>query len=97
MLSVILTHQLTSSLPATGSSEGGLQAAQSLTPAMHAAIAPTIAEAFGSTYWWALGLVVIAFIPSLFLPRHGSAVQMDKMRAAEEEGAEMMDVAMAEF
>jgi UPF0716 family protein affecting phage T7 exclusion len=74
-----------------------LQAAQDLSPALHAQIAPTIAEAFGATYWWALGLVVLAFVPSLFLPRHGSAVQADKMRAAEEEGAEMMDVALAEF
>jgi EmrB/QacA subfamily drug resistance transporter len=97
LLSVILTHQLTSSIPASGSSGAGLQAAQNMSPALHDKIAPLIADGFGATYWWGFGLIALAFIPSLFLPRHGSAVQIEKMRAAEEQGSETLAVASVEF
>jgi hypothetical protein len=32
-------------------------------------IAPLMAEAFGETFWWATGFVVIATLVSLLLPR----------------------------
>ncbi len=97
LLSVVLTHQLTANLPGVATAGGGLQDAQSLPPALHEKVAPMIASSFGNTYWWALGLIALAFIPSLFLPRHGNAAQIDKMRAAEEKGAEIVDAAMTEF
>jgi hypothetical protein len=28
-----------------------------------------MADAFQSTYWWAVGLLALAFIPALFVPR----------------------------
>ena len=97
LLSVVLSQQLTSNLPVVAGHGAGLGAAQSLPPALHAKIAPIIADSFGTAFWWALGLVLLAFIPSLFLPRHGSAVQLDAMRAAEERAAELADVAMTEI
>ncbi|MGH2907000.1 MAG: DHA2 family efflux MFS transporter permease subunit [Solirubrobacterales bacterium] len=93
LLSVVLTHQLTANLPGAG----GLEAAQSVTPAMHQMLAPAMAESFGNTYWWGLGLIALAFIPSLFLPRHGSEEQIEIMRASEQRAAEIGDVALAEF
>jgi MFS family permease len=68
LLSVVLTHQLASRLP--GSREGGLGAAQSLSTSARERIAPDIAEAFGHTFWWAAGIIVLAVIPALMLPRH---------------------------
>jgi hypothetical protein len=33
-------------------------------------IAGPMADAFQSTYWWAVGLLALAFLPALFVPRH---------------------------
>jgi EmrB/QacA subfamily drug resistance transporter len=68
MLSVVLTHQLSSRLP--GAREGGLAAAQSVPPGERERIAPSIAEAFGHTFWWAAAILALAVIPALLLPRH---------------------------
>lgn len=88
-LSVILTRQLTSNLPTTpNGQEAGLQAAQSLSPAAHAVVNPLIAESFANTYWWAFGLVVLTFIASLFLPRHGSLQQAANMQDADDRANE---------
>jgi EmrB/QacA subfamily drug resistance transporter len=67
-ISVILTTELADRLP--GAPGGGLGEAAELPPQVQAQIAPAIAESFGATYWWALALIVLAFIPALLLPRH---------------------------
>jgi EmrB/QacA subfamily drug resistance transporter len=67
LLSVVLTHQLASRLP--GGTEGGLAAAQSVPPAARERIAPDIADAFGNTFWVAAGIIALAVIPALLLPR----------------------------
>lgn len=85
LLSVVLTTQLTNTLPVAPGGAEGLQAAQSVPPAMMERIAPTIAEAFGTTYWWSLGLLVLMFIPSLFLPKHGTEENIARMAAAKSE------------
>jgi EmrB/QacA subfamily drug resistance transporter len=67
LLSVVLTHQLSSRLPGGG----GLSGAQSIPDAAaRARIAPEIADAFGHTFVWAAAIVAIAAIPALLLPRH---------------------------
>jgi EmrB/QacA subfamily drug resistance transporter len=97
LLSVVLTHQLTNNIAGAQAEGSGLQAVQSLPPALHDRVAPMIADAFGNTYWWAFGLIALAIIPSLFLPRHGSQVAIDQIRAAEEKGNEIVDISLAEF
>ena len=67
VLAVVLQHQITDRIPAVHG--GGLGAAQSVPPAVRERIAPKIADAFGHTFWWALILTVLAFIPALLLPR----------------------------
>jgi EmrB/QacA subfamily drug resistance transporter len=72
LVSVVLTHQLADRLPnAHGNS--GLAAAQSVPPAARDKVAPLISDAFGHTFWWSAGLVALAVIPVLFLPRHKPA------------------------
>jgi hypothetical protein len=67
VLAIVLQHQITDRVPAAHG--GGLSAAQSVPAAVRAQIAPKIAAAFGSTFWWALVLTVLAFLPALLLPR----------------------------
>jgi len=70
LLSVVLAHQLSSRLPAAAGGDGALGAAQNASASARAAVAPQIADAFGSTFWWAAAILVVAFIPALMLPRH---------------------------
>jgi hypothetical protein len=66
---VVLTHQLTSKLPAASGGRG-LEAAQKVPAAAREAVAPKIADAFGTTFWVAAGVIALAVIPALLLPRH---------------------------
>ena len=59
VLSVLLTNEIASRL---GPGSGGIGDAASVPPDVRAQIAGPLAEAFGSTYWWAFGLVVAAFL-----------------------------------
>jgi EmrB/QacA subfamily drug resistance transporter len=93
-LSVILTHQLASRLPGAG--DAGLGAAQKLTPAQHDVVAPRIAEAFGHTFWFGAGAILLALIPALLLPRRKpdltSAENVDARAAAEEAEAVLIEI-----
>ena len=55
LLAVVLQHQITERLPVA--SGGGLGAAQNVSPAARAHVAPAIADAFGHTFWWAIALI----------------------------------------
>jgi EmrB/QacA subfamily drug resistance transporter len=72
LMSVLLANNLADKLG--GSSGGGLSATQHVPPSVIHKIAGPMADAFQNTYWWALGLLVLAFIPALFLPRHNPDV-----------------------
>jgi EmrB/QacA subfamily drug resistance transporter len=68
IMAVILSSELAGRLPASGS-RGGLGAAQGIPPESRDQLNPLIADAFGSTFVWAVALLAVAFIPALFLPR----------------------------
>ncbi|MGH2960280.1 MAG: DHA2 family efflux MFS transporter permease subunit, partial [Solirubrobacterales bacterium] len=89
ILSVVLTHALTSNLSAVvpPGADVGLEAAQSVPVAAREQIAPLMADAFGHTYWWAFAMVVLMTIPSLFLPKHGSAENIRRMQAEDDAAA----------
>jgi EmrB/QacA subfamily drug resistance transporter len=71
VLSVLLANALASRL---GTNGGGIGAAAAVPPDQRPLIAEKMAEAFGSTYWWALALVVLAFaIATPLLPKHKPA------------------------
>ncbi len=67
VLAVVLAQRLESAVP--GGGEGGASSASSLPPAARQRLAEPIAAAFAHTYWWALGLSLIAVIPALVLAR----------------------------
>jgi EmrB/QacA subfamily drug resistance transporter len=60
LMSVLLANALESKLGGQGG--GGIGAAAAVPPDVKAKIVGPMAEAFGSTYWYALALVVIAFL-----------------------------------
>jgi EmrB/QacA subfamily drug resistance transporter len=69
VLSVLLANALADRLGNRGG--GGIGAAAAVPPEVRAKIAGPMAEAFASTFWWALVLVVIAFVVSTpLLPKH---------------------------
>jgi MFS family permease len=68
VLSVLLASALSSKLGAHGGG-GGIGAAAHVPASVRAHIAPPMASAFGQTFWWALGLLVVALIGSLALPK----------------------------
>jgi EmrB/QacA subfamily drug resistance transporter len=68
VMSVLLTAAILSRLPGAS---GGLNSTASLPPDARARVTPLLAEAFGATFWWALGLVLVAFgVAVVLLPKH---------------------------
>jgi len=71
VLSVILASAITANLTgilgsrASGAHSGGIATLQHLPAGAHAAIAGPLADAFASTFLWALVLIVVALIPAL--------------------------------
>jgi hypothetical protein len=67
VLSVLLASAITAKLGSH--SHGTIGAAAAVPPSVRAHIAPPMAAAFGQTFWWALGLLAVAFLGSLALPK----------------------------
>jgi EmrB/QacA subfamily drug resistance transporter len=65
LLVVALQHEVRSALP----SGGGGGAVQQLPDDVRARVAEPLADAFGNTFWWAVGMSLIAIIPALWLLR----------------------------
>jgi EmrB/QacA subfamily drug resistance transporter len=77
VLSVILASAITSNLSGilgsrvSGSHSGGLATLQHLPAGAHAAVAGPLADAFASTFVWALVLILIALIPAVGMALSG--------------------------
>jgi EmrB/QacA subfamily drug resistance transporter len=68
LMSVLLATNLSDKL---GTPSGGGRSATAHVPAaVMQKIAGPMSEAFQNTYWWAVGLLALAFLPALLLPRH---------------------------
>jgi EmrB/QacA subfamily drug resistance transporter len=62
LLAVVLQHQLTARLDGGG-------ALQRVPEALRARIAEPVAAAFAHTFWWAVGMSLIAIVPAVLLAR----------------------------
>ncbi len=67
VLSVLLASAISSKLG--GGAHSTIGASATLSASARAHIAPPMAAAFGQTFWWALGLLAVAFVGSLALPK----------------------------
>jgi len=68
LLAVVLQRQIESRIP--GSAHGLSLATVAHVPPQ---ITASLASAFGSTFWWVVGIAVLLLVPSLLLPRHARA------------------------
>ncbi len=66
VLSVILASAIVSNLHVHGTFNAGA----TIPLAARAHLAPPLASAFGQAFWWAFGLIIVALVASLFLPKH---------------------------
>ena len=75
VLSVILTNEIVQRMTAaTAAAAASGQPQQQLTPDQQAQAAATvIAPAFGATFWWAVGLVTVAFVVAVGAPAQAEA------------------------
>jgi EmrB/QacA subfamily drug resistance transporter len=69
LLAVVLSHQMAKVMPGTVAGETGMHMTHSVSPAMQAAVLPALGHAFGHTFVWSLGVVVLGLIAASFLPR----------------------------
>jgi EmrB/QacA subfamily drug resistance transporter len=75
LMAVVLQHEIATQLPVSGSGSGTLQR---LPDAVRARLAEPLAAAFANTFWWAVGLGVVALVPTTIL-----AVSQRRARRAE--------------
>ena len=66
LLAVVLQRSIATNLPGLHDGVGALAAHSQRGRAQ---FAPVLADAFGTTFWVAFGLVAAAIIPALLLPR----------------------------
>lgn len=71
VLSVLLANALTDRLPGGGGGIGASPSAEKIPPAKLHRLLTLMSDAFGHTFWWAVGLVAVAFVVALvLLPKH---------------------------
>jgi EmrB/QacA subfamily drug resistance transporter len=77
LLAVALQRSIAGNLPGVESGVGALAA---LPDSRRAQVAPALADAFGTTFWVALGLVAAALVPALLLPSRRSQEPEETVR-----------------
>jgi EmrB/QacA subfamily drug resistance transporter len=89
VLSVLLAHELSSRLPGGGANGIGT----TIPDAVRERVAPLMADAFATTFWYALGLLVVALVvATVLLPKHRPELveDFDEEEAAGEAAPAMM-------
>jgi EmrB/QacA subfamily drug resistance transporter len=74
LVAVVLEHQI--SVQVHGLS-GGLSTVSTASPAAVAKLAEPLSTAVGNTFWWALGLTLLALVPASLLARRAPARAVD--------------------
>jgi EmrB/QacA subfamily drug resistance transporter len=77
LLAVVLQRSIAGNVPGVESGVGALAA---LPDSRRAQVAPALANAFGTTFWVALGLVAAALVPALLLPSRRSQEPEETVR-----------------
>lgn len=73
LLAIVLQRAIASNIP---NLHDGIQALATLSPEQRANDAPALADAFGATFWVAVGLIGATIVPAILLPRpHGGDEQ----------------------
>ena len=81
LLAVVLQRQIAENV---ARADGGIGTLAQLPDVVRAAVAPALADAFGTTFWVACGLVAAALVPAFLLPRLGDRAGRENELAVEE-------------
>ncbi len=76
LFAVVLERQIVANLGAAATKAGGSAGIIGATGRLPAAVADPVAAAFAHTFWWSVGAILIAFVPTLFLPSHAAALRL---------------------
>jgi EmrB/QacA subfamily drug resistance transporter len=68
LFAVVLERQIIANLGPLAAKAGGSAGVISSTVKLPPAVADPVAAAFAHTFWWSVGAIMIAFVPTLFLP-----------------------------
>ena len=69
LMAVVLTQELSRLLGFTGNEGGGLDAVRNIPPATQIQMLAVLSRAFRHTFLWSFGMVALAFVAALSLPR----------------------------
>jgi len=71
LFAVVLERQIVDNVTAAGIKiPGGSAGVVGATAKLPPPVADAVAAAFAHTFWWSVGAIMLAFIPTLFLPNH---------------------------
>ncbi|HXP33807.1 MAG TPA: DHA2 family efflux MFS transporter permease subunit, partial [Acidimicrobiales bacterium] len=84
LFAVVLERQIVSELGPAAAKAGGSAGVISSAVKLPPQVADSVATAFAHTFWWSVGAILLAFIPTLFLPDRPAAAPT----VAPAEGAE---------
>ncbi|MGE0066311.1 MAG: DHA2 family efflux MFS transporter permease subunit [Solirubrobacterales bacterium] len=89
IISVLLSTAIVEKLPSGASPEGGsgFEALHGISAAQREVISNPLAEAFASTFVWAIALLALAFIPALWMAIAGRKPMPDAAPSPEEQAA----------
>jgi EmrB/QacA subfamily drug resistance transporter len=73
LFAVVLERQIVANLGPLATKAGGSAGIISSTVKLPPPVANDVAAAFAHTFWWSVGAILLAFIPTLFLPNHAAA------------------------
>jgi len=73
LFAVVLERQIVSELGPAAAKAGGSAGVISSTVKLPPQVADSVAAAFAHTFWWSVGAILLAFIPTLFLPDRPAA------------------------
>jgi EmrB/QacA subfamily drug resistance transporter len=83
LLAIVLQRAIVDNVPAL---HDGVQRIATLSSGRRADVEPALADAFGTTFWIAVGLIAATIVPALLLPRPHSAVRRRATAATEAGG-----------
>ena len=89
LFAVVLERQIVSNLSAAGiKAPGGSAGIVGATAKLPPPVADAVAAAFAHTFWWSVGAILLAFVPTLFLPNHAPATAEGPPGQVESDGSE---------
>ncbi len=72
LFAVVLERQIIANLGPAAAKFGGSAGVVGATVKLPPPVADPVAAAFAHTFWWSVGAILIAFVPTLFLPNHAA-------------------------